>query len=316
MPYDPKRHRRRSIRLPGYDYTTPGAYFITLCAHRRACLFGEVAGGRVRLNALGRAVLARWKALPRHARVRLDAFVIMPNHVHGILILPDVRRDDGIPVRRGDPDRGDSGRRDGPGPGGDPDRRGDSGRSDDPRRWGEASDSAATPLPDAPRYRMLRPFGVRGATGTAGRDVRRGRCRGRWGRWSKRSNRPPRARSTASAARPAPPSGNATTTNASSATTAPSARSAATSNRTRSGGRRTGYSLAEESECILRTNLHNGFSVGTPALFPSSVECLTFSAKGAASYFRLQRGLERRSRRLLPWRSKAGGRQPDPLPRS
>ena len=74
MPYDPQRHHRRSIRLRGYDYTTPGAYFVTLCAHRRACLFGEVADGRVHLNALGRAVLARWKALPRHARVRLDAF--------------------------------------------------------------------------------------------------------------------------------------------------------------------------------------------------------------------------------------------------
>ena len=66
------------------------------------------------LNALGRAVLARWKALPRHARVRLDAFVIMPNHVHGILILPDVRRDGDDPARRGGPGRSDPDRRDDP----------------------------------------------------------------------------------------------------------------------------------------------------------------------------------------------------------
>ncbi|GIW45209.1 MAG: hypothetical protein KatS3mg077_2491 [Candidatus Binatia bacterium] len=53
MPYDPERHHRRSIRLKGYDYTQPGAYFVTICTHDRACLFGEVVDGQMRLNEAG-----------------------------------------------------------------------------------------------------------------------------------------------------------------------------------------------------------------------------------------------------------------------
>ncbi len=89
--YDPARHRRRSIRLPGHDYSRPGAYFVTLCAHGGRCLFGEVEGGEVKLSAAGRAMRAAWEELPNHyPHVRLDAFVVMPNHVHGIVcLLPD-----------------------------------------------------------------------------------------------------------------------------------------------------------------------------------------------------------------------------------
>lgn len=53
MPYDPQRHHRRSIRLPGYDYTSVGAYFVTLVAYQRECLFGEIVDGEMRLNAHG-----------------------------------------------------------------------------------------------------------------------------------------------------------------------------------------------------------------------------------------------------------------------
>lgn len=53
MPYDPQRHHRRSIRLPGYDYTRAGAYFVTLVTHDRECLFGEIVGGEMRLNTWG-----------------------------------------------------------------------------------------------------------------------------------------------------------------------------------------------------------------------------------------------------------------------
>ena len=90
MPYDPRKHHRRSIRLPGYDYAQPGAYFVTICTHGRACLFGRVVDGEMRLNDAGRIVQASWDDLPNHyPHVQLDAFVTMPNHVHGIIILMD-----------------------------------------------------------------------------------------------------------------------------------------------------------------------------------------------------------------------------------
>lgn len=90
MPYDPNRHHRRSIRLKGYDYSQAGAYFITLCTQDRACLFGKVVNGEMRLNDAGRMVLAEWNRLPeRFPHLVLDAFVVMPNHVHGILVITD-----------------------------------------------------------------------------------------------------------------------------------------------------------------------------------------------------------------------------------
>jgi putative transposase len=90
MKFDPQKHHRRSIRLKGYDYAQPGAYFVTLVTWHRQALFGEVVGGSVRLSALGRIVEEEWKALPRHfPNIRLDAFVVMPNHIHGIIVITD-----------------------------------------------------------------------------------------------------------------------------------------------------------------------------------------------------------------------------------
>lgn len=60
MSYDPEKHHRCSIRLKEYDYTQPGVYFITVCTHERACRFGEVAKGEMRLNELGRIVWEEW----------------------------------------------------------------------------------------------------------------------------------------------------------------------------------------------------------------------------------------------------------------
>ncbi|MEX0269032.1 hypothetical protein AB3R30_07810 [Leptolyngbyaceae cyanobacterium UHCC 1019] len=92
MAYNPAKHHRRSIRLKGYDYSSPGAYFITICTHQRDCLFGEIADGTMHLNQLGQIVSASWQRLPHHfLNVELDAFVVMPNHIHGILILCDRR---------------------------------------------------------------------------------------------------------------------------------------------------------------------------------------------------------------------------------
>ena len=86
MPYNPKNHRRRSIRLPNYDYSRPGAYFVTICVQGRACLFGDVVDGEMRLNDFGRVTYDCWNDIPKHfPHVQLDAFVIMPNHVHGIV---------------------------------------------------------------------------------------------------------------------------------------------------------------------------------------------------------------------------------------
>ncbi len=87
MPYDPDRHHRRSLRLPGYDYTQPGAYFVTICTYQRVCLFDEP-----RLRAIAERC---WRALARHrSRVILDAWVVMPDHVHGIMVIPAAGVDD------------------------------------------------------------------------------------------------------------------------------------------------------------------------------------------------------------------------------
>ena len=93
MKHDPARQHRHSIRLKGYDYTHPGAYFVTMVTQHRECLFGEVAGGEMQVNAFGKIVQAAWLELPRHyPHAQLDAFCVMPNHVHGIIVLsPDVR---------------------------------------------------------------------------------------------------------------------------------------------------------------------------------------------------------------------------------
>ncbi|HXH08955.1 MAG TPA: transposase [Alphaproteobacteria bacterium] len=88
MRLDPEHHHRRSIRLKGYDYTQPGAYFVTICTQNRACLFGEVVDGKMLLNDAGRMVQTAWDEIPVHyAGVAIDAFVVMPNHMHGIVVL-------------------------------------------------------------------------------------------------------------------------------------------------------------------------------------------------------------------------------------
>jgi putative transposase len=88
MKYDPAVHRRRSIRLRGYDYSQAGAYFITICVQDRRCLFGEIVDGGMRLNGMGRIIAEQWDAIPRRfTNVELDEFVVMPNHVHGIIVI-------------------------------------------------------------------------------------------------------------------------------------------------------------------------------------------------------------------------------------
>jgi REP-associated tyrosine transposase len=91
MTFNPDIHHRRSIRLRDYDYSQGGAYFVTICAWQRECLFGEIVAGEMQLNETGRIICAAWNDLPNHYKyVELDEFVAMPNHVHGIIVLSDV----------------------------------------------------------------------------------------------------------------------------------------------------------------------------------------------------------------------------------
>ena len=88
MKYDPKKHHRRSIRLKGYDYSQAGAYFVTICTKDRACLLGAVVDGDMRLNEFGEIVRDEWLRstdIRREMKLNPDEFVVMPNHIHGII---------------------------------------------------------------------------------------------------------------------------------------------------------------------------------------------------------------------------------------
>ena len=86
--YNPDIHHRRSRRLKGYDYSQAGAYFISVCTRNRECLLGEIADGEMRLNDAGRMVAEEWmKSAEIRNEIELDAFAVMPNHVHGIIVI-------------------------------------------------------------------------------------------------------------------------------------------------------------------------------------------------------------------------------------
>ena len=90
MKRNPKKYHRRSIRLAKYDYSKPGAYFVTVATYRRRSFFGEIINDAVSLNAYGRITYSCWEEISEHFdNVRNDVFVVMPNHIHGILFLED-----------------------------------------------------------------------------------------------------------------------------------------------------------------------------------------------------------------------------------
>ena len=92
MTYDPAKHHRRSIRLKGYDYSQPGAYFVTIVTQRRECQFGAIVDGEMQLNDAGRMVARWWAELGnKYPRVIPDVCVVMPNHFHGMVIITDGR---------------------------------------------------------------------------------------------------------------------------------------------------------------------------------------------------------------------------------
>ncbi len=88
MAYNPEIHHRRSIRLQGYDYSKSGAYFVTICTFQRQHLFGEVNNGEMQLNVTGQIISAIWQKIPQHfPNVELDQFILMPDHLHGIIVI-------------------------------------------------------------------------------------------------------------------------------------------------------------------------------------------------------------------------------------
>ena len=94
MKTNPKIQRRRSIRLRGYDYTQPGAYFVTICAHGHDWLFGKISQTEMILNKFGEIVQEEWfKSSQIRHEIEMDQFVVMPNHIHGIVVITEMDRD-------------------------------------------------------------------------------------------------------------------------------------------------------------------------------------------------------------------------------
>ncbi len=91
--YKSDRHHRKSIRLAGYDYSQAGLYFITICCEDRICRFGQVENGAMVLNQYGQIAYDEWMKTPEiRPNVKLHEFVVMPNHIHGIIQLLDIGR--------------------------------------------------------------------------------------------------------------------------------------------------------------------------------------------------------------------------------
>ena len=86
MGFNPEIHHRRSIRLQNFDYSKSGAYFLTVCSHKREQIFGLIENDEMKLNEIGKIVQSVWnELLKQFPNIRTDEFVVMPNHVHGII---------------------------------------------------------------------------------------------------------------------------------------------------------------------------------------------------------------------------------------
>lgn len=104
MKFNPEIHHRTSMRYPGYDYSLPGHYFITICVQDRECLFGEIENDEMKLSEIGKIALKKWFEIPLHFKhVILDEFMVMPNHVHGIIEITDKNRHFPVGVQNFEP---------------------------------------------------------------------------------------------------------------------------------------------------------------------------------------------------------------------
>ena len=103
MTYSPQRHHRRTLRLKEFDYTQAGYYFVTIVVKERECLLGEIVGEEMKLNDMGRIVAVSWEWLrDQYSYVELDEYIVMPNHVHGIIVIRDTGNGAIASHRRGD----------------------------------------------------------------------------------------------------------------------------------------------------------------------------------------------------------------------
>jgi REP element-mobilizing transposase RayT len=92
-PPTPHKHNRHSIRLPDYDYSGEGEYFVTMCTHKRIKHFGRIVNGKMQLSPYGHIAFDEWQKIPvRFGSVELDEFVVMPDHIHGILIFQGIAK--------------------------------------------------------------------------------------------------------------------------------------------------------------------------------------------------------------------------------
>lgn len=102
MRYNPEKHHRRSIRLRGHDYAGGGIYFVTLCTHQRHRLFGKIIDGEMQLNDYGQIVSKEWvRSQEIRPEINVDAWVVMPDHFHAIVIIQPPEIPHPIPQRTG-----------------------------------------------------------------------------------------------------------------------------------------------------------------------------------------------------------------------
>jgi len=88
LSYFQQKYRIPSIRLKHWDYSSSGWYFITICTYQKTCYFGEIINGKMELSEIGKIAEKYWLEIPKHfSNIRLDEFVIMPNHIHGIIVI-------------------------------------------------------------------------------------------------------------------------------------------------------------------------------------------------------------------------------------
>ncbi|ELS01947.1 transposase [Xenococcus sp. PCC 7305] len=109
MKYNPQHHHRRSIRLPKYDYSRSGLYFVTICTYQKLNWFGEVCDDKICLNQIGKIVAREWlRSSEIRQEIELDEWVVMPNHFHGIVVI-NQNHDDGNIRKLTDPKTNNSG---------------------------------------------------------------------------------------------------------------------------------------------------------------------------------------------------------------
>jgi REP element-mobilizing transposase RayT len=104
MAINPQFHHRGSIRLREYDYSQPGGYFVTLCTHRRECILGDIADGNVQLNQFGEIVKEEWLRTEQiRPEITMDEFMVMPNHMHGIIMIRNDAHNKSVGAHSGAP---------------------------------------------------------------------------------------------------------------------------------------------------------------------------------------------------------------------